>query len=391
MIYAILGQPHHLKKLAPESIEALFPCLLKLFTTTALEMEEMQNPDLYNSLINLCQIILAFFDTINDCKDIEAQQRLCENKELYKMVHEVLTINKESNEQLDKLPELITNVLPSLFNSWEIKPIQKNQQFKAQSKMDLAYLNEEEFLTAEDYNSLEALIENLDSSNQKEGNKLRKINKVYGDDFSSYEYNAALESSDEDGVYKQSDKNTLLGSANEHSTKETLQKLKEERKDNPFYLYDDDDQPNEAVGQEEQERVEAPEVVKKSDKIDASKILKFKSKNPPAGKAVEILTEEKFGDDTGSTDDDYDSGKYKDDYKSKLEFNGGNINVVGNNKLQSFNFDDSPTEQEYQPVQTDNNDGSVIEEEIVIIKKKKKGKKSSKKKKKIEECEQLIN
>lgn len=203
---------------------------------------------------------------------------------------------------------------------------------------------------------------------------------MYGDDFSSYEYNAALESSDEDGVYKQSDKNTLLGSANEHSTKETLQKLKEERKDNPFYLYDDDDQPNEAVGQEEQERVEAPEVVKKSDKIDASKILKFKSKNPPAGKAVEILTEEKFGDDTGSTDDDYDSGKYKDDYKSKLEFNGGNINVVGNNKLQSFNFDDSPTEQEYQPVQTDNNDGSVIEEEIVIIKKRRKVKNQVKRK-----------
>lgn len=391
MIHAILGQPHHLKKLAPESIEALFPCLLKLFTTTALEMEEMQTPDLYSSLINTCQIILEFFDTINDCKDIEAQQRLCENKELYKMVHEVLTINKESNDHLDKLPELITNVLPSLYNSWEIKPIQKNQQFKAQSKMDLDYLNEEEFLTAEDYNSLEALIENLDNSNQKEGNKLRKINKVYGDDFSSYEYNGALESSDEDGSYKQSDRKTLLGGVNEHTTKETMQKLKEERKDNPFYLYDDDDQPNEVVKQEDQERVEAVEVIKKSDKIDASKILKFKSKNLPTGKAVEILSEEKFGDDTGSTDDDYDSGNYKDDYKNKLEFKGGNINVVGNNKLQSFNFDDNPTEREYQPVQNDNNDGSVIEEEIVIVKKKKKGKKSSKKKKKIEESEQLIS
>ncbi|SGZ40134.1 uncharacterized protein HGUI_02334 [Hanseniaspora guilliermondii] len=390
MIHAILGQPHHLKKLAPESIEALFPCLLKLFTTTALEMEEIQNSDLYSYLINLCQIILDFFDTINDCKDIETQQRLCENKELYKMVHEVLTVNKESNEQLDKLPELVTTVLPNLYNSWEIKPIQKNQQLKAQAKMNFDYLNEQEFLSNDDYNSLEALIENLDSSNKKEENKLRKINKVYGDDFSSYEYNAALESSDEEVVYRQNDKKTLLGT-NENSKKDTQQKLREERKDNPFYLYDDDDQSNEDIQQEEQREDEEDEAIKKSDKIDASKILKFKSKNPPAGKAVEILSEEKFGDDTGSTDEDYDSGNYKDDYKSKLEFKGGKINVVGNNKLQSFNFDNGPLDQEYTSEQNDNNDGSVIEEEVVIIKKKKKGKKASKRGKKIEESEQLIN
>ena len=120
-------------------------------------------------------------------------------------------------------------------------------------------------------------------------------------------------------------------------------------------------------------------------------MLKFKPKvHVPNGRTVKILSEERYGDDSGS-DDDNDAVKYREEYKNKLSFNGGNINVVGNNKLQSFDFDSKSIDnEEYKPVQIENNDGSIIEEEIVIVKKKKKKGKKSSKKKKSEDSERLL-
>ena len=394
MIQAILGQPSFLKKLASESLEALFPCLLKLFTTAALEMEEMENPAIYNILIEFCGLILNFFDTINDCKDIEVQQRLSENKELYKMVLEILKVNAGSNEKTTKLPELITSILPNLYNSWTIKPIHKNQQVKVQAKMDLSYLDKNEFLSNNDLESLEEMIKALDgNSDKKEQSRIRKFNKVYGDDFGSYESNDFVESSGDEEDYRKADKKTLLGSSNDETTKEHLQKLKEERKDNPFYLYDDEEQTVETNDAEDENDVVDKDIEHKVEKINTSKLLKFKSKHPSAnGKNVKILSEERYGDDTGSTDDEDGERKYREEYKNKLSFSGGNINVAGNNKLQSFDFGSKSLDnEEYKPSQDDYNDSSVIEEEIVIVKKKKKkGKKRSKKQEISEDAQHLL-
>lgn len=414
MITAILSNHNWLKTLSYDSLETLIPCLFKLFKTYALEIDEIQDPYLFDKLKTLGEEILKFFEAISDCKNIEVQERLNEFAELMKVILESIDYARENHDenQDTQLPELISSILPSFFDSWSIKPVHKGQQAKLQNKIDLSYLEDVEFLNTSDYNSLEDLIKEFNKDELLDTSRnLRRHNKVYGDSFATdNNSNYNLDSSDDDeedyGTHLRdqvSDKRSLLRNSEDQELSAHMAKLKAERKDNPFYL--DEDIESE---KEEENPVETVAVGGDDDlspasatPIDGATMIKLKAKNKgKKPKKVKIISDARF---EGEDDEDDNNEQFiKKNAKSLTKKN--DIDIVGTNKLQLFDFNSEPTYNtesvEYDkmasPINGDGDDEApIIEEEVVIIKKKrKKSKKSSsstkKKKTKKSESESLL-
>ncbi|XBW34968.1 hypothetical protein QEN19_000533 [Hanseniaspora menglaensis] len=402
MIIAILSNNDWLKKLSSDSLATLLPCLLKLLKTFSLEINEIQDPSMFERLVFIGSLMLQFFTVISDCKNIEVQERLNEFTELIKIILETVSFAKENQKEGEscQLPELITNVLPCLFDSWDIKPIHKSQQIKLQHKLDLSYLDAVEFLNKEDRHSLDTLIKTLKKSeNGKNKTSFRKYKRVYGDTMAGGDplYNINSDDDYDDELNKHDVSNQgLLHHEEDQRLIDHLKKIKSERKDNPFYL--DEDDGDEIVETIYDKADESSGVINDDD--DDSKpsfhkenIIKLKSN--VKSKKLKIICDAKFDSDEDMVQD-LDS--YKPLHKKLLKSH--DIDVVGPNLLQSFDFNSEASEhitvndnKNIHSMYEDKNsyqEEPIIEEEIIIVKKKKKGKKSSKKKSK-DEGEKLLH
>lgn len=404
MIITILRNDDWLKELNIDCLETLIPCLLKLYKTFALDINEMNDNDMFSRLVFLGDLILKFFVLIGGCKSIEVQERLNEYTELMKMIIESIeyTEKNQCENQPKQLPELITTVLPHLYDSWEIKPVHKGQQIKLQNKIDLSYLNDIEFLSKEDYSSLESLDPNLSKEGSQTFRHSKRHNKVYGDTYteSSVAYSMNFSDDfdnemDEDATNRRS----LLQKTDDQELLLHMEKLKEERKNNPFYLDDDDDEVIlEAIDAGESNEPVVEETMLSKTPLNSANIIKLKSKpKRKKSKNIKIISDAKFDsdDEEGSNDDKQLERNLKPIFKNK------GIDIVGRNKLQSFDFSLEPNSNseslEYDPSaemhEGAHNESPIIEEEVIIVKKKKKkGKKtSSKKKPKSDENESLLD
>lgn len=339
----------------PEKIiTILIPALMKLLSswlnTSNHTMDEVSR---------VLGDLIKFMEKHYYSRNFEVQERSTEFFEFLKLCQESM---EGAENDSTNLPLLLTDILPSFFNGYELEPIAQGQQeLLLESTMtDL----ETPFLTPED------LTEILDKEEE-----FSEELASYGGETSKHDvYN----SSDEEPP--QSDTNDYH-SMNEEEKKRAEERKKQERLDNPFYLAAEEEEPEARLlefSDIEEPKTEGP-------------VIKI-THNPDIKRhhTIKIITEDLNGDH---------QPKGKKLSKKNGQPSKNAINLTLSNKLQSFDFSKSKdNEDEYLvdnyeieklrnkfseqslEVNTPLHDG---EEEIIVIKKKKKKSKDNKDKKKV--------
>lgn len=198
----------------PEIQKVIIPAILKVFTNWC---NSAPNPNI-ERIEFILNGLLKYFESFTYSKYFDVQERAVESVELLKLVLEAL---KEDDEGL---PLLITDVLPSLFNSYELKPISHGTQQKLQNTLTVDC--QTPFLTEAEFQAI------LD---QEESNI---------DDGSYSDKSLALD--DEDYYENEDTRNERhsISSAFKEAETESDPFMKEEKESNPFYLADENEEKN---------------------------------------------------------------------------------------------------------------------------------------------------
>lgn len=369
--------------------QILIPALLKVFSNWC-----NKHPDL--SMTSVSEIItqlITFLDGLSSSKSFEVQERSVEALELLRLCSDSLDIDDS------ELPMLITEILPSLFNAWELKPISHGTQRMLQNNLSLDL--DTPYLTEEEIQQL------LDQDKYQE--------KIHSVPDSEDEYDPKFESNDPDLHSSDSDYDNKLRTSKLELTEEEYKKLeeskKQERLENPFYLHDDD---NEEENKNERSLIDFDDADTAKDEPETESVIRLTRsgkdkdvKKKKKKKRVKVLSDEII---PGVV---YDNGT---DIKDNQSINSSKssrnrINLNLQTKLETFDFNKPKDESSIAArvgtydVGSDDLEGQAEldklrakfaeqsiglgeeEEEVIVIKKKKKkskDKKKSKKKKKIE-------
>lgn len=209
LIQSILAKKHHF---AAEVQQVVIITLLKIFTNWSNGHSDL---DLARLKL-IMEELLDYFQSLSYSKDFEVQERAVESSEILKLSSEAL------QEDGDGLPLLISEVMPSLFNSYELKPLSHGVQMQLQQNVtvdcDTPFLSTEE------------LMEILEKDTPSETGAFTE-DSLESDDgkFPYHEQEADDSSSGE----KQPSEDWELSK----DEREMLEKRKEEeRQSNPFYL-----------------------------------------------------------------------------------------------------------------------------------------------------------
>lgn len=209
LIESILARKHHY---SAEIQQVSITALLKIFTSWF-----NGHPDLDRSRLKfIMKELLDFYQGLSYSKDFEVQERAVESSEILKLSSEAL------QEDTDGLPLLMSEVMPSLFNSHELKPLSQGVQKQLQQNVTVDC--ETPFLSAEE------LTEILEKDVNSEAGVF--TDDSLGSEAAKYAYDE--EEVDDSSSYEKQFSNDLDISKEE---KEALEKRKEEeRQSNPFYL-----------------------------------------------------------------------------------------------------------------------------------------------------------
>lgn len=384
LIRMIIGKKHFY---FPEIQQAAIPALLKIFSNWC---NGHSNIDLKDVKIVL-QELLVYLETLSHSKAFEVQERAVESVELLKLNLEAM--EEENNE----LPLLMSEVLPSLFNSYDLKPIAHGTQQKVQQNVtldcDTPFLTEEEMreiLDQEDYH---------DSGNLSDGSL--SIGTVEYDN--EQELSASL-----DDVQK------LDGTHLTNEEKEEAEKRRrEEYESNPFYLAREEE-PTESRNAdlldftEESLNEQGSNIIRLNKKefqavtAAPNEDVKGRTKKKKHKKRVQVLSDEIVVGNNSANPQNLKATSSAQSIATLGSSSKGKINLKPHSKLESFDFSKPAESQESispEPLHNYNDEeqkeleilraklekqglteasaGDDVEE-VVIIKKKKK--KSSKKK-----------
>ncbi|CDO94976.1 unnamed protein product [Kluyveromyces dobzhanskii CBS 2104] len=350
------------EKLPENVIQAMIPALVKLFSTYANE-EDKSKSDILGVLSN----VIAFMEQKYRSTNFDIQERSVEFYEMLKLCQDSL------DDEADGLPLLITDVLPSLFNEYELGPVSHGQQQQLLKSLTLDL--DTPFLSPEE---LHQLMENEGFYDDEDA--------YYKDDDSAKSIASSTQSHREETEDISPEKDFSM-------TEEELAALedhrRQERFDNPFYLNDDSDQYGDKKlinlsDNEDDNELKAPKepVIKISTK-------KKKSKNYPS---VQVLSDIVVAPSSPDTN--------QDTKKTNTLRPSDGITLSTSNKLRAFDFSqkhDIGDEGEYtvdqqeieklrvklaeQHIGSNSADADDNEEIIVIKKKKKKSKDKSSKEK----------
>lgn len=344
--------------------QILIPALVKLFTTFA-NSESTPKPKISEVLAE----IIKFLENNYTSTNFDIQERSVEFYEILKLCEDAL-----ENEDNDNLPLLITDVLPSLFNHYELGPLLLGQQHQLVKSLTVDLTTP--YLTSEELDELLKEEDNYDNGKD-----------LFSDEESIHTFK-------EDDHFE-NDENESLSSLDANSiTEEELAELKERRRqeqlDNPFYLNDNEsDSPSDTKLIDLNDKEESQEKLK-------DPIIKISSKKKQTSKlpSVQVLSDIVAAPQFDNNDDIK---------KSNTHQNPNAIRLSTSNKLKSFDFnkpndhtdndeytiDQEELEQLRKKLSKQQLNSSVVsaeneQEEIVVIKKKKKKSKSKDSKEKSE-------
>ncbi|QLL30326.1 hypothetical protein HG536_0A01430 [Torulaspora globosa] len=386
LIESIIAKDHYY---APSVQQIVIIALLKIFSHWSNNHEHTDRA----RLKGIMRSLLRYLERLSCSKYFEVQERAIESMELLKLSSEAL------NDDPDGLPLLISDVIPSLFNYYELKPISSGAQQQMQRNVTVDC--ETPFLTAEE---LEQILE-------QDGNTSVHSEGSMASDISDIEPSEEI-------AYSSSDENqpTKDWALSKEEKEELERRKKEERQSNPFYLAEEEVQARtnndlldfEENAHDEQSanviRLNRTANVTGPDEFDKSQTKSKKKKR--STKRVEILPDEVIqasnGDATIPGSDMKPSRSSPS--ISSLTSSNKKINLRTQNKLENFDFSkpkassvllgnaaeasgsqDEQVELEKLRQKFANQalvgptDGNS-DEEVVVIKKKKKN--SSKKKRK---------
>ncbi|CAL9734003.1 AP-3 complex subunit delta [Monosporozyma servazzii] len=359
------------------------------------------------SVRDIVNTIIEFMETLTLSSSFEIQERAIEANEFLKIVKESIdesTNNDESNN-VEDLPMLLTDILPSFYNGYELKPIAHGTQVQLQRKLTQDYL-ETPFLNDEDWNNILKQY-NIDQDEMSD-TSIDESDMEHIYDNNSFE----------DNISDASSHNNELGSDYDDFDKDKKDR-KQEQLSNPFYLTDNNGKhPNEErdVFSNEGDSVHTNEqmnMIKVKDSLESnipiignandivdstSDKKKKKQKSRTKVKKFTVL------DDEVIVQTDPSSDVKKSAVPSSIKVKGGGaIHLQTKSKLGNFDFTKDDTSDQNiidadeleldkirqkfqvqsldQPEVASEVNGDDGDEEVVIIKKKKKKTKSKKKKK----------
>ncbi|GMM37925.1 Apl5 protein [Saccharomycopsis crataegensis] len=330
--------------------------------------------------------IIDFLNKTSVSKNFNVQERSIEFLEFLKLLKEAM---EELSDDSLQSPLLLSQVLPSLFNSWELNPIAKDVQ-KA--------------IAVPDELDLDAEIYPVDGSySDPEDGYLKYRNPEY--------YNAASDSDisdseneftaysnpllgiqgngvDNDGMYHDDVDELIMEDDTEAREKRRLKRL-ERQKNDPFYLKSEDEV-NVSVSKDSFIEMDSDNDIKASTKkITSSKTVgKSKTKKVKKAKPVVLAEEVLFSGSGSVTGSANDLSAIPEGSKTKKKTKK-NILKIDASGLENFDLNGS-LEPEFSP-QLEKEIGYVVEdvpdntitnnndqgELVVVSKKKKKSKKKS--------------
>lgn len=371
---------------SPEIQQAMIPALLKIFSNWC---NGHSNIDLKH-VQEVLQELLAYLEILSHSKAFEVQERAVESAELLKLNLEAM------EEENDELPLLMSEVLPSFFNSYELKPIAHGTQQKVQQNITLdcetPFLTEEELwgiLDQEDYH---------DSDIHSDGS--------LSIDRAEYDNEQELSASLDD--IKQHDGTYLTNEEQEEVDK----RRREELESNPFYLAREDDAKESRNGDlldltEESPNEQGSNIIrlnKKEFQLEtvSNEHVKDKTKKKKHKRRVQVLPDEIVVGNNSANVQNLKATSSAQSISTLGSSSKGKINLKPHSKLESFDFSKPAESRESissEPLHNYNDEeqkeleilrakleeqglteakaGDDVEE-VVIIKKKKK--KSTKKK-----------
>ncbi|SCU93335.1 LADA_0G02520g1_1 [Lachancea dasiensis] len=218
---ALLQDGNHLikefvkqKRLPPDVQQVLAQALLKIFSNWCNTSGDI----IYAEVKDTLKELVKFYEGFSTSPSFEVQERSVEFLEFCRLCEESL----DQQEEEEGLPLLLTEVLPSFFDAYDLNPIVLGTQKKLQSSFTLDL--ETPFMTEEE---IEALLAEAAGKNEENSGLISDIDSRLDSDeddsLTSYMQPLARELGSE-----------VKMSAEEREYSEA--KRKQERMDNPFYL-----------------------------------------------------------------------------------------------------------------------------------------------------------
>lgn len=266
LIESILVKKHFF---AADVQQVAIIALLKIFTNWSNSHVDLDR----TRLDHVIKELLDYFQSLFHSKDFEVQERAVECSEILKLSSEAL------QEDDNGLPLLISEVLPSLFNSYELKPLSHGVQ--AQLQQDMSLDCDTPFLSTEELRELlekDAYCEKGSLTDESIDSGLDSIVEEFDDD-----------SSNEKDLPEEWE-------LSKEEREELERRKDEERKSNPFYLAREElpsksvsgdllDMSDKDDGDEQNSNV--IRLIKHNDKAEGSVSTKKKSKK--SSRRVEVL------------------------------------------------------------------------------------------------------
>ncbi|SMN21513.1 similar to Saccharomyces cerevisiae YPL195W APL5 Delta adaptin-like subunit of the clathrin associated protein complex (AP-3) [Maudiozyma saulgeensis] len=358
--------------------DAVIIAVVKLFSSWC-----TRNSDQIDYIKDILEQMVDFLTQLNFSKSFEVQEMSIQMSEILKLTLEAL------EEQSDEIPLLLSDVLPSFFNTYELTPISLGTQKQLPKGIDFDI--DLPFLSQEDLDNIlddqETLAEEDMDIYDSDRFSLVSDDKNYGHE-ASYEDGSSDESETDhfNDTYKDFDEEKY----NEERKKETLS--------NPFYLDEPTGDGNHykfsdilSTDNEQREKsLNAMEIIKVNDNSHGSQKINDKKKKKKKTKKVKVLADQTIVI-PGVTEVDASSKNNK-SQSLPNPISSKKISLRMHTKLEDFNFDEqnknnSDEDQalehlrskfEEQDINNDNPNTSN-EDEVIVIKKKKKKKKSKSK------------
>ncbi|SCU93663.1 LANO_0E04478g1_1 [Lachancea nothofagi CBS 11611] len=364
-----------LDRLPPDVLQIMAQALLKVFSSWC----NMTNPAPVQEIKSVLQGLLRFYESLSSSQSFEVQERSVEFLEFCKLCDESLEQGDE------ELPLLITDILPSFFNSYSLNPILHGTQRKLQDSLMLDL--DTPFLSEED---VEKLLQEESSKNDL-------------DSLLASDLELDLESDNEPGP-NDDRKGSSVGDVEEEITFEARKSLEEkrrkERSDNPFYLEADDSALQKKASQLiEFDGEEKPSDLRNVDTFELSTAVvkrgDLKKKKQSKKKKAQVLLEEGLPDlisshalasnhpRTGSFSSSKDSSTINLKMQTKLESFDFHTPQISPDATKNIGIEEQQELENLRAkfaAKSSGNDQNADDEVVIVKKKKSKSKSKSKKK-----------
>lgn len=305
------------RKYYPADVEViLIPSLLKIFSNWCNGSVGVDAEKIKFVLLDL----LSYLEPLCYSKAFEVQERAVQCVEFLKLAFEAMEQDAEG------LPLLLTDILPSFFNSYELKPISQGTQQKLQSCISVDC--ETPFLSEKE---LQAVLTQEEHDDDDEG--------LFSEDLLLIDDSSSTSSQNHD-VDVHNNSKAANDETNLLDNEESEQRKRAERESNPFYLSQSNDHTNKASNQLldfSRKAGEEPEAhlirLNKSDNGSEENTDRKKKSKKKSRRRVHVLSDEVVVDNNSQSPTPSTQSLFTNAPSAK-----GKISLKMPTKLETFDF-----------------------------------------------------